>query len=323
MDLETLVGLIGDGNAKRGEAAAMVGAAKASADQVSQQLSGMGITDRAGEVAEIAHGLAEVHATLTGLADRLQELPAAAQQAAGGLLTGGSRAPGPAPPPPAPPKPFHPRRRNRAHEDDIRGLGRPKNTVGRTSARGRRYGTDGKRLVDAPWRADPEVRHDDLREPWASADDHVSRWHVEGQVAAWMRKTGTTEAVLYQNLPPCGRSTRDPGRCDMSIAPMLPEGSSLVVWTVPENGTPYSVRYQGGIEVNDEFDRLDEDLDTHTVAALAIERGCRPPGWAPGDPVPGIATVYPDDGDDPVLAWHTDKLGGGDQETLDDIQAGR
>ena len=71
------------------------------------------------------------------------------------------------------------------------------------------------------------------------------------------------------------------------------------------------------------LDRLDEDLDTHTVAALAIERGCRPPGWAPGDPVPGIVTVYPDDGDDPVLAWHTDKLGGGEQETADDIRSGR
>ena len=242
MDLETLVGLIGDGNAKRGEAAATVGAAKASADQVSQQLSGMGITDRAGEVAEIAHGLAEVHTALLGLADRLHELQQAAHQAAG-LPAGAGTAT--APTPPAPPKSFHPRRRNRAHEDDIRGLGWPKNAAGRTSARGRLYGTDGKRLVDAPWRADPEVRHDDLREPWASADDHVSRWHVEGQVAAWMRKTGTTEAVLYQNLPPCGRATRDPGRCDMSIAPMLPEGSSLVVWTVPENGTPYSVRYRG------------------------------------------------------------------------------
>jgi hypothetical protein len=143
------------------------------------------------------------------------------------------------------PKPFHPRRRNRTHEEEVRALGWPTNEEGRISARGLLYATNGTRLAERVWKADPTAEHGDLREPWASASDHVARWHVEGQVCAWMRQTRTREAVLYQNLPACGRQSGDPGRCDRSIAPMLPEGYTLVVWTVPKQGNPYSVRYRG------------------------------------------------------------------------------
>lgn len=47
-NMEELVGLIGDGNTKRGEAVTAVGAAKAHADELAGELSEIGVVAAAG-----------------------------------------------------------------------------------------------------------------------------------------------------------------------------------------------------------------------------------------------------------------------------------
>jgi len=67
-------------------------------------------------------------------------------------------------------------------------------------------------------------------------------------------------------------------------------------------------------------DRLDTDLDTHTLADYALSIGLKPPGWQEGQPLPGIVEVWPDDADDGVLVWASSPgLAEPPEETADDI----
>jgi len=225
------------------ELATEIAASKDGIDSLATMLATAGVQDLATEANNIAQDTESLTGQANGLADSLDNLRQRLE-ALKGLLTSRGGATATRKPEPAA-TPFHPRKRNRKHEDEIRKLGWPKNTEGRTSARGKLYGLNGASLDNRVWRANPEVSHKDLKEPWASSPQHVSRWHVEGQVTAWMREKRVKEAVLYLNLPACGKTKQDPGTCDKSIAAMLPEGYSLVVWTIPENGSPYSVRYRG------------------------------------------------------------------------------
>ena len=242
-----MAGTVDSGKEKLTETTAVIGAAKAQADEVVDQLGSLGAEGRASAVAEIADAVEEAQSALTGLGDKLDEIRTAIE-AAKGLQRGGStETAGPAPRTnPERNTVFSPRRRNRAHENQLRRLGWPRNASGRTSARGLLYDTKGDPLSDQVWKADPRIKHADLREPWASADNYVSRWHVEGQVAAWMRQTGTRKAVLYLNIPPCGGGDPpDPVRCEASLKKMLPKGYTLDVHTVLENGGARIKRYTG------------------------------------------------------------------------------
>lgn len=142
--------------------------------------------------------------------------------------------------------------RERPHKQavaEIRRLGWPKNPDGTVQARGRFFDADGTDVFDGRHlQALPgEQVHaaPELREPWSSDRAITTSWHVEGEVAAYMRRTGTTDAVLYLNIPTCGNDNRDPKRCFVNTEKILPVGSTLTVWSIHENGERRRVRFHG------------------------------------------------------------------------------
>jgi hypothetical protein len=71
------------------------------------------------------------------------------------------------------------------------------------------------------------------------------------------------------------------------------------------------------------LDRLDHDLDTHSLAEYAVSIGLVPPGWSAGQVPPGIVTVWIDDADEGTLVWGSSPaLVEPDQETAADILDG-
>jgi len=144
---------------------------------------------------------------------------------------------------------FTPARPHKEAVADIRRLGWPKNRDDTVQARGRFFdadgtdGFDGRHLQALPG----DQVHDapELQEPWRNDRAITTSWHVEGEVAAYMRRTGTTDAVLYLNIPTCGNDNRDPKRCFMNTEKILPVGSTLTVWSIHENGERRRVRFHG------------------------------------------------------------------------------
>jgi len=65
--------------------------------------------------------------------------------------------------------------------------------------------------------------------------------HVEGGVAAWVRKNGIRDAVLYLNMGPC----RYPDGCRRQIESALPPGWRLTVYAVDAKGGYERVKFTG------------------------------------------------------------------------------
>ncbi|MFD0555894.1 DddA-like double-stranded DNA deaminase toxin [Stackebrandtia endophytica] len=132
--------------------------------------------------------------------------------------------------------------------DAIKREGWPKTAEGRTSARGHLYNPDGNRLDTGtlrPHRKGAALPCTDLREPWRSDPNYTTTWHAERDAAKIMRDNNLREAVLYLNIPPCGRYTEDPKRCDLNLEKILPKGATLWVWTISETGSRGQRRYRG------------------------------------------------------------------------------
>jgi hypothetical protein len=143
---------------------------------------------------------------------------------------------------------FEPERPSARWVAAVRRLGWPRNAGGLVLARGLLLTSDGKQVTKAPLKAGrgPADDVNDLKEPWATDPEMRTRWHIEGHVAAFMRKHRMREAVLYLNLPPCGgQQPIDPKRCHENLPRILPQGSKLHVHAVRENGWSEVYLYEG------------------------------------------------------------------------------
>jgi len=251
MSIDELAQGIGGSRETVQRAATEVMAMKTKAEELSANLAAMSAETMSQYMTEVAGQLDTAHQTLTGVADGLEQTQATAagaRQHGGGLLGGDN--PGPAPPatPPRAIPGFTHRRPVGEAIDAIKREGWPKNADGRTSARGHLYDSEGRR-IDAgtlkPHRKGQAPPCTDLKEPWRSDPDYTTTWHAERDAAKIMRDKGLTEAVLYLNMPACGRESRDAKRCDANLEKVLPQGSTLWVWSLQENNGTLRQRYEG------------------------------------------------------------------------------
>lgn len=133
----------------------------------------------------------------------------------------------------------------------IERIGWPKKPNGATDARGLLADATGRPLFRATLfaaRDGPANDTSDLKEPWRSSD-LTTRFHIEGNVAAHMRRNGIREAVLYLNTNVCGSRGAggwpDPRRCLANLADHLPVGTTLYTHVILENGSTRSRRFTG------------------------------------------------------------------------------
>ncbi|MEU5156517.1 DddA-like double-stranded DNA deaminase toxin [Glycomyces sp. NPDC021274] len=233
-------------------------------EELRDQLADLGVDAKAAQVSGVAAGLEACQAQTSKIASRLEAALAAAEAArAGRALSGGESSPSDirsrnADPPwtRQPPVPGFTHRRPVAEcIDAVRREGWPRNAQGRTSARGFLYTGDG-RPVNAetfrPHRKGHAPPCGDLREPWRSDEHYTTTWHAERDAAAEMRRWKLSEAVLYLNVPTCGKESGDPYRCDVNLEKILPEKAVLFVWTVHEDGSRSRRRYIGTGEAIDD-----------------------------------------------------------------------
>lgn len=204
--------------------------------------------------------LAQAQVKLDEALEKFQEGDAAVEEYIAELEGGGS---GGSPPPTGGPRPTggqpEPERRRGipgftyrkpAAEavEAIRREGWPTNADGQVSARGHLYDERGVAVNDQVIR--PHVKGEappcnELQEPWRSDPDLTTTWHAERDAAKLMRDKQMRHAVMYLNIPPCGRESSDPQRCDANIEKILPRDAELYVWTIHENGTKARRRYLG------------------------------------------------------------------------------
>ncbi|WP_205326964.1 DddA-like double-stranded DNA deaminase toxin [Glycomyces sp. YM15] len=146
-----------------------------------------------------------------------------------------------------PPVPdFHPERPNDTCVEETQRVGWPLNENGQISARGRIYDSDGRAITGTVKAGNgPADKMKDLKEPWASDERMRTRWHIEGHAAAIMRQYKLNTAVIYINIVPCGKASRDQWRCHENLRHLLPKGSHMVVWIVHENGMREKIKYPG------------------------------------------------------------------------------
>jgi hypothetical protein len=90
----------------------------------------------------------------------------------------------------------------------------------------------------------------ELKEPWASSEELTTTWHVEGDAAADIREGKLDNAVLYLNVPPCGKRAPssefpDPKRCYENLRHIIPADRTVWVHVVPEHGSPSRIRFKG------------------------------------------------------------------------------
>nr|WP_255672065.1 DddA-like double-stranded DNA deaminase toxin [Glycomyces amatae] len=248
------------------------GAIRAARDQVEGSLEQVRAATVGSDSPLVAEGDGQLQAAL-GKIDEAAALLEAGNQSweryiAGPLLGGGSsgggvgrKPPGATPPSTPEPEPlqpfgppidgFSPQRLHREPVDQLRREGWPTNAEGKTSARGHLYDQQGRRVRETPYRAykrgEAPVRSD-LRAPWASDPELTSTWHAESDAAADIRSMGGGEHALYINIPPCGRSNRDPKRCDANLEKILPTNTTLYVWEISENGSRTRYIYRGNGE---------------------------------------------------------------------------
>ncbi|MFG3338553.1 DddA-like double-stranded DNA deaminase toxin [Glycomyces sp. NPDC048151] len=245
------------------QAANLLAGIARSAEQTTQTRSRagqLGIERTAERLTTAADSLAEGQALARAIADRLQSALAAAEAARTGNGDGrppvSTSTPEPSQQPRRhpwadhPPVPgFKPSVPHKTCIEETRRVGWPVNKNGRVAARGRLYDSDGRPITGTVQAGNgPAAKATDLKEPWASDERMTTRWHIEGHAAAIMRIHALKEAVLYINLPPCGRADQDQWRCDPNLAKLVPVGSTLKVWIVPEKGAPQMINYRGSGE---------------------------------------------------------------------------
>jgi hypothetical protein len=243
--------------------------AAAARENAEQGLSISGAATEGSTNAEVLEAVANVQVGI----DRLEEAArhfdagrtALEQYIEGPLLGGaaGSGGPPPGPPPPpvtgaGSPRPFgepiqgfEPKRMHPTAVGRIKREGWPSNAEGKTSARGVLYDSDGRQVREHPYRAYPKggaPARPELREPWASDPQLTTTWHAEADMAADIRGMGPGDYALYLNVPPCGRSSKAPDRCDANLEKILPNGTTLYVWEIGENGSMTRYIYRGNGE---------------------------------------------------------------------------
>ncbi|MFC4334059.1 DddA-like double-stranded DNA deaminase toxin [Salininema proteolyticum] len=212
------------------------------------------LTESAGGLQQAKSVLEETAGQITATGQITDEALALIQQAMG-LLAGTSSPADPGSPGSGPAVArvrridgFKPARPNRDAVGEVRKLGWPKNSAGRTSACGHLYGPDGAQLNDQPlrpYRKGHGPVHADLNEPWKSDKHYTTTWHAETDAAAAMRRHGLDEAAVYLNIPTCGKESADPYRCDINLPKIIPRGAILYVWSVHEDGSMSRRKYEG------------------------------------------------------------------------------
>jgi len=226
------------------------GASIAQAESEEEQAAALAAeteVEHAVEVCTLASSsIQEAQSALGAAQSAATEYQAQLQAAARAAALGG------APPNVAPARALDGFNRIRPHPgavEALRRVGWPKNSDGKTSARGHLYDEDGRRIdgveVMKAHRKGQAPPCDDLKEPWRSDPEYTTTWHAERDAAKIMRGRGLREAVLYLNIPPCGGRDRAEKRCDANLRKVIPEGANLWVWTVRENSTPRVRRYEG------------------------------------------------------------------------------
>jgi hypothetical protein len=147
-----------------------------------------------------------------------------------------------------PPRPYDPKARDPDRVAAIRRIGWPRNTKGRTSARGLLYDGKGNPVLHQPLKPlSGERVYDtpDLKDEWRRREVATS-WHIEGGVAAYMRGTGTKEMTLWLNIPACGGYRRPaPNGCHENLPKILPPGYKLHVRVEGEDGSYQLNTYSG------------------------------------------------------------------------------
>ncbi|MFC4336055.1 DddA-like double-stranded DNA deaminase toxin [Salininema proteolyticum] len=143
---------------------------------------------------------------------------------------------------------FSPGAANSECVEKIRRIGYPKNDAGNTSARGILYAPDGTQITDTlkAGNKGPAADVSDLNEPWATEAERMTiRYHVEGHVAAYMRRQKISRAVLYLNLPSCGERTAEDWRCHPNLPKVLPKGTKVRIWIIADGKEPRYMDYNG------------------------------------------------------------------------------
>ncbi|MDN3241383.1 DddA-like double-stranded DNA deaminase toxin [Glycomyces tritici] len=143
---------------------------------------------------------------------------------------------------------YDPKARDPARVEAIRREGWPRNVKGRTSALGLLYDGAGKPVLRQPLRplsGDRVYDTPDLKDEWRLREVATS-WHIEGGVAAYMRKTTTMVMTLWLNIPTCGGYRRpDPNGCHENLPKVLPPGYTLHVRVEGEDGSYQLNTYRG------------------------------------------------------------------------------
>lgn len=224
-------------------------AAKSNGDELTSEIANLGAEGKANETGAVAQRLETEAAPLAAqLKELLGEIRQQAEALRGlegapsaGVGSGGSSS--------AQPAQFNPEKRNERCVKALKRFGWPKNRHGKTKARALLYDAKGNGVLHRPLkprRKGEPYPAPELREPWRSNPETTTTWHIEGGVAAYMRRTKTQVMVLYINEPICGGpSAPDPQRCYPNLAKILPAGSTLYVHIVEENGGYRKVKVLG------------------------------------------------------------------------------
>lgn len=243
--IDELSGLISADVQQSDETHVSVEGSKAHAEELASQFQSMNADSQANGVEEVKRLLEEAQGQQAAVKAKLEEARNAAEALKGnGLQPGGS----------APPQwsggldGFGHIRPHPVAIENLRRFGWPKRGD-TTLARGHLYDGAGRRIDGTDVMTAHRKGHappcDDLREPWRSDSGYTTTWHAERDAAKAMRERGLKEAVLYLNIPPCGRRDQDAKRCDANLRKVIPKGANLWVWTIRENSSPRLTRYEG------------------------------------------------------------------------------
>ncbi|WP_100444827.1 DddA-like double-stranded DNA deaminase toxin [Glycomyces xiaoerkulensis] len=143
---------------------------------------------------------------------------------------------------------YDPTVHNSGHAEAIQRFGWSRNATGRIKARGLLYDDRGRPVLHRPLKAlggDKVYHAPDLQDRWRTREVATS-WHIEGGVAAYMRRTRTPTMALWLNVPSCGGPGRpDANGCHENLPKVLPKGYTLHVHVHDERGNHWHNAYQG------------------------------------------------------------------------------
>lgn len=214
-------------------------------DSLATAFAAIGANDKQTETKACAAEAEALTAHVNSLADSLEALRSRIDALRGLLPASASGTPPPQPRSPS----FDHAARDNARSTALRGFGWPKNSKGRTSARGLLYDSEGNAALRQPLRAlrkGKVYNAPELKEPWRSDPEMKTTWHIEGGAAAYMRKTQTRVMSLWLNVPACGGYDRpDPQGCAENLPKVLPRGYTLHVHVEEEHGGFRYTEYRG------------------------------------------------------------------------------